>query len=275
MRLSPEDRAALWTLIESLDADGYLADTLADIAERLSDASDPLDREELLERLQCALMWLQSLDPAGVGARDLAECLTLQLRAGLAVPARALAMRFAAGHLDLLAKREFKKLTAATGADETQLREARELIVALRPQAGPGVRPQRIDGGRARRDRAAGRPRVEGAAQPRRDAQAAHQRPLRAGDPWRAAAQRHRSRLERATAGGALVRQEHPAALRHDRAGVAGHRRTAEGLLHAWRDRDEAAGAARDRRRARPARVDHLARHHRQVHVHAVSARSS
>ena len=40
MRLSPEDRAALWTLIESLDADGYLADTLAEIAERLADASD-------------------------------------------------------------------------------------------------------------------------------------------------------------------------------------------------------------------------------------------
>jgi RNA polymerase sigma-54 factor len=136
MRLSPEDRAALWTLIESLDADGYLADTLADIAERLSDASDPLDREELLERLQCALMWLQSLDPAGVGARDLAECLTLQLRTGPAVPARALAMQICRGHLDLLAKREFKKLTAATGADEAQLREARELIVRCDPKPG-------------------------------------------------------------------------------------------------------------------------------------------
>ncbi|HET9205597.1 MAG TPA: RNA polymerase factor sigma-54 [Burkholderiaceae bacterium] len=136
MRLSPEDRAALWTLIESLDADGYLADTLPDIAERLADASDPLDREELLERLQCALMWLQSLDPAGVGARDLAECLTLQLRTGPDVPARALAIQICRGHLDLLAKREFKKLTAATGADELQLREARELIVRCDPKPG-------------------------------------------------------------------------------------------------------------------------------------------
>jgi RNA polymerase sigma-54 factor len=136
MRLSPEDRAALWTLIESLDADGYLADTLAEIAERLADASDPLDREDLLERLQCALKWLQSLDPAGVGARDLAECLTLQLRAGPDVPARALAMQICRGHLDLLAKREFKKLTALTGADETLLREARELIVRCDPKPG-------------------------------------------------------------------------------------------------------------------------------------------
>ena len=38
-------------------------------------------RDELLERLQCALKWLQSMEPTGVGARDLAECLTLQLRA--------------------------------------------------------------------------------------------------------------------------------------------------------------------------------------------------
>jgi RNA polymerase sigma-54 factor len=136
MRLSPEDRAALWTLIESLDADGYLADTLPEIAERLADASDPLDREDLLERLQCALKWLQSLDPAGVGARDLAECLQLQLRTGPDVPARALAIDICRQHLDLLAKREFKKLTAATGADEIQLREARELIVRCDPKPG-------------------------------------------------------------------------------------------------------------------------------------------
>ncbi|MCW5660968.1 MAG: RNA polymerase factor sigma-54 [Burkholderiaceae bacterium] len=134
MRLSAEDRAALWTLIESLDADGYLADTLSEIAERL--APDPLEREELLERLQCALKWLQSLDPAGVGARDLAECLTLQLRAGPDVPARALAIDICRSHLELLAKREFKKLSAATGADEAQLRDARDLIVHCDPKPG-------------------------------------------------------------------------------------------------------------------------------------------
>ena len=64
MRLSPEERAALWTLIESLDADGYLADSLEEIADRLG-ASDPTlvaesgDGDGLLERLQCALNWLQ------------------------------------------------------------------------------------------------------------------------------------------------------------------------------------------------------------------------
>src|SRR5262245_54661592 len=60
MRLSPEDRAALWALIESLDADGYLADSLEEIAERLGAAdivaaSDAgVDGNDLLERLHRA-----------------------------------------------------------------------------------------------------------------------------------------------------------------------------------------------------------------------------
>jgi len=135
MRLSAEDRAALWALIESLDADGYLADSLDEIADRLG-AVDPLEREELLERLQCAMKWLQSLEPAGVGARNLAECLMLQLRAAPQTPAHALAADICRDHLDLLAKREFKKLSAATGADEIQLRQARELIIRCDPKPG-------------------------------------------------------------------------------------------------------------------------------------------
>ncbi|HEY2978883.1 MAG TPA: RNA polymerase factor sigma-54, partial [Burkholderiaceae bacterium] len=141
MRLSPEDRAALWTLIESLDADGYLADPLEEIAERLGAADAPgaievADGDGLLERLQCALKWLQSLDPAGVGARSLAECLTLQLRALPQTPAHTLAVDICRQHLDLLARREFKKLSAVTGADEARLREARDLIVHCDPKPG-------------------------------------------------------------------------------------------------------------------------------------------
>ena len=138
MRLSPEDRAALWALIESLDADGYLADPLEEIALRLGggEPADVADGEELRERLHCALRWLQSLDPAGVGARDLAECLTLQLRAQPQTRAHTLAAAICRDHLDLLAKREFKKLSAATGADEAQLREARDLIVRCDPKPG-------------------------------------------------------------------------------------------------------------------------------------------
>jgi RNA polymerase sigma-54 factor len=134
MRLSPEDRAAVQVLIESLDEDGYLADSLDEIAERLADAGEA--RDELLERLQCALKWLQNLDPIGVGARDLPECLVLQLRARPRCEAQAVAIIVCKHHLDLLARRDTKKLMAATGADEVLLRQAHALIVPLEPKPG-------------------------------------------------------------------------------------------------------------------------------------------
>jgi RNA polymerase sigma-54 factor len=134
MRLSPEDRTALHALIESLDEDGYLADSLKDIAAQLADRDD--DREAWQERLQCALKWLQSLEPLGVGARDLPECLTLQLRAKPRCEAQAIAIIVCKQHLDLLARRDLKKLMSATGADEELLKQAQGLIVSCEPKPG-------------------------------------------------------------------------------------------------------------------------------------------
>ena len=133
MRLAPLDAAAVLVLIESLNDDGYLADTLEDIAAQLGDDAQ---REELLERLQCGLRFLQSMEPTGVGARDLGECLTLQLRALPRSEAQMIAIMVCKQHLELLARRELKKLMAATGADEGLLREAQALIVALEPKPG-------------------------------------------------------------------------------------------------------------------------------------------
>ena len=141
MRLSSEDRAALEVLIESLNADGYLADTLDDIAARLAEmlgieADEEERREELMARLQCALQWLHSMEPLGVGARSLSECLSLQLRAGPRCEAQAIALVICQRHLELLAKRDFKRLAAATGADEELVREAQALIVQCEPKPG-------------------------------------------------------------------------------------------------------------------------------------------
>jgi RNA polymerase sigma-54 factor len=142
MRLSPEDAAALHVLIESLDEDGYLADPLADIAAQLA-GDDEAACEELLERLQCALKWLQSMEPSGVGARSLAECLTLQLRLRERCEAQAVAIIICKQHLDLLARRDVKKLMAATGADEALLKEAQALITSLEPKPGGPSRAPR------------------------------------------------------------------------------------------------------------------------------------
>ena len=138
MRLSREDMAAVVALIESLDDDGYLADSLEEIAQRLTQEADdpPAALEEMVERLQCGLKWLQNLEPIGVGARNLPECLTLQLRALPRSEAQMIAIIVCKQHLELLARRDIKKLMAATGADETLLKEAQSLIVALEPKPG-------------------------------------------------------------------------------------------------------------------------------------------
>jgi RNA polymerase sigma-54 factor len=137
MRLSPEEHAAMHVLIESLNEDGYLADSLEDIAAGLLDAdADEEQRQALLERLQMALKWLQSMDPLGVAARDLAECLMLQLRARARSQAQAVAIIICKSHLDLLARRDFKKLAAATGAEDDLLKLAHALIVSCEPKPG-------------------------------------------------------------------------------------------------------------------------------------------
>ena len=141
MRLSDDDRAALMALIESLDDDGYLADSLAEIGARLAAdlglAPDDDDaRENLQSRLRCALGWLHNLEPAGVGAASLGECLELQLRERPAGATRELAIAICRDHLELLARRDLKRLGAATGADEATLRDAQALIVACEPKPG-------------------------------------------------------------------------------------------------------------------------------------------
>jgi RNA polymerase sigma-54 factor len=136
MMLSPEDRAALYVLIESLNEDGYLEDSLEELVESLAGDADAEARDELLDRLRCALKWLQSLEPLGVGARDLPECLILQLRAQPRCEAQMIAILVCKQHLELLAKRDLKKLMALTGADEALLREAQALITQLEPKPG-------------------------------------------------------------------------------------------------------------------------------------------
>jgi RNA polymerase sigma-54 factor len=132
--LSAEDRAVLQVLIESLNEDGYLEDPLEEIAAAFTE--DEEEREELLDRLRIALKLLQSLEPAGIAARDLSECLVLQLRTLAKSPAQVIAILICKGHLELLARRDMRRLMAETGADEGLLREAQLLITQLEPKPG-------------------------------------------------------------------------------------------------------------------------------------------
>ncbi|WP_127995956.1 RNA polymerase factor sigma-54 [Piscinibacter defluvii] len=137
MRLPAEDAAAVSVLIESLDDDGYLADPIEEIAAQLlGPEASPEELEDLVDKLRCGLRFLQSMEPTGVGAANLPECLTLQLRALPRSEAQMVAIIVCKQHLDLLARRDLKKLTAATGADEELLKQAQALIVACEPKPG-------------------------------------------------------------------------------------------------------------------------------------------
>ncbi len=136
MRLNGDDRAALLALIESLNADGYLQDSLDDIAQGLLAPLPGADVEDMLTSLRVALGLLHNMDPLGVGARNLGECLSLQLRPMPKCPERALALRICKDYLELLARRDAKRIMSLTGATEEQLRGAQALILRCEPKPG-------------------------------------------------------------------------------------------------------------------------------------------
>ena len=131
--LGVRDRALVAALIDDLDEAGFLTQPLEDITASLADEIEELEPEEV----ETALKHLQNMDPTGVGARNLAECLTLQLRAlPPGTPARDAAMRLTAHYLDLLAARDVGKLKKMLGIDDATLRAARALILSLNPRPG-------------------------------------------------------------------------------------------------------------------------------------------
>ena len=142
LRLSEIDSAALRFLIDSLNDDGYLEESLHELAENLA-AAAPQELEELEHRLRVALGLLQHLDPPGVGARHLAECLQLKIEhlrqhaPGAHPPALLeLAERLCAQPLELLARRDVKRLMQVSGASDEQVRAALALISRLEPKPG-------------------------------------------------------------------------------------------------------------------------------------------
>ncbi|MGE5090502.1 MAG: RNA polymerase factor sigma-54, partial [Candidatus Levyibacteriota bacterium] len=132
LNLPLRDRQIVTALIDALDDDGYLATPLEEIAE--------LFPEELgiePEELSIALKYVQSFEPAGVGARDCAECLMLQLKTLPAdTPRLAEAFKVVDGNLALLANRDFTKLKRLLHTDDAGVREVRDLIRSLNPKPG-------------------------------------------------------------------------------------------------------------------------------------------
>jgi RNA polymerase sigma-54 factor len=129
-RISWREQALIRILIEALDERGYLSSSLDDILLAL-----PAEEQVTMDELGQALHQLQEFEPTGVGARNLNECLLLQLH-GHTHPAAELARLLVTDCLPALAQRDFTAIRRKTGADLDALRDAQTLIRSLNPHPG-------------------------------------------------------------------------------------------------------------------------------------------
>ena len=129
---SARDEAIGEAVIDALDDDGYLREPLESLPSAL-----PGEWRVAIDEIRALLRLVQQFDPIGCGARDLAECLGLQLAALSAdTPGLALAQRLVAGHLDAVARQRPEKLAAELGVEAGAVTEAIMLVKSLDPKPG-------------------------------------------------------------------------------------------------------------------------------------------
>jgi len=126
--IDPLTRKAAEVIIENLDKSGFLPYNLPELASAAG------DEEITVERLEAALKVVQSLDPPGVGARDMVEALILQLDPEN--PTQAVARRILANHLPELAKNQLPKIARALGVTIEDVKEAIHYVSLLNRRPG-------------------------------------------------------------------------------------------------------------------------------------------
>jgi RNA polymerase sigma-54 factor len=141
-RLSARDAAIGAAIIDSLNDDGYLTEPLEDIRQALADSDAAPEPDEMYAMLHR----VQAFDPPGIAARDLKECLLLQLRQGDDQdPAQALATVLVSSHLETLAAHEHERLCRLLDVTRPQLDAALGLILGLHPRPGTTVAVGGVD----------------------------------------------------------------------------------------------------------------------------------
>ena len=131
-RLAPQELAIARTIVDAISDDGYLTESLDEIAQTLKPEINcsAMQVENVLTRVQ-------GLDPTGVGARSLGECIELQLRQlDPATPGLTTAVEIARHHLALVAEREVSVLRRELHATDEELAEALALVRGCHPRPG-------------------------------------------------------------------------------------------------------------------------------------------
>jgi len=136
--LSDRDRLLALTIIDAVDEDGYLRESLDALRAGLHDefGAEPPEADELL----AVLHRVQRFDPVGVAARDLRECLAVQLQQlDPATPGRALAQQLVNEHLNALAGQQIAALEKTLHVSASDLQTAVALVRAQNPRPGSAV----------------------------------------------------------------------------------------------------------------------------------------
>lgn len=143
--LSSRDQLIATAIIESINEDGLLDDSLDEIVRGLQQQDLP-DLE--LDEAMAMLHLVQTFDPPGVGARDLSESLRIQLSQIEPQAEQREAYHHAAqliAHLDLLGSHDYARLRRLLGVNETQLKDALLIVQSLSPHPGDRMRSTEVD----------------------------------------------------------------------------------------------------------------------------------
>jgi len=132
-RLSSEEEDIAYFLVGSVDSSGYIRRTLSDITDDLAFTQNVYTTEEEVEKI---LKVVHQLDPAGVGARNLQECLSIQLHRKTKNADVELAIAIIDKAFDQFTKKHYKKLLQKFNITEQQLKGAIEAIERLNPKPG-------------------------------------------------------------------------------------------------------------------------------------------
>lgn len=131
---SDTDRAIATSIVDAVDDIGYLTVPLEDILESMGDEEIDIDEVEAV------LKRIQRFDPVGVAAKDLRDCLLIQLsQFDKTTPWLEEARLIISDHLDLLANHDFRTLMRVTRLKEDVLKEAVNLIQSLDPRPGQSI----------------------------------------------------------------------------------------------------------------------------------------
>ncbi|MDG4716020.1 RNA polymerase factor sigma-54 [Winogradskyella marincola] len=132
-RLSEQEEEIAYFLVGSVDESGYIRRSLSDITDDLAFTQNVYTSEEEVEKV---LKVVQQLDPAGVGARNLQECLSIQLNRKEQNPDVELASKIIDKAFEQFTKKHYKKLMQKFSIDEEQLKDAIEEVERLNPKPG-------------------------------------------------------------------------------------------------------------------------------------------